>query len=446
VFNNKWYATVAGGFDRYDYKISSEANPVNAYQLSFDVNQAYFKTHVNFYASSKQTIEFGINSVLYKLHPGAYKPLGQSSLVVADEVAAEQGLESAVYISDKYSFSPSFSVEGAVRYSMFNYLGPQTVNNYPPGVPKTENNIISTTAYSKGEFIKTYANPEFRFSARYAFNEKFSIKAGYTSQRQYIHVLSNTAAIAPTDIWKLSDPNIKPQFGDQISLGLYRSFKSNTIEVSLEGYYKRIENYLDYKSGAVLVLNHHIETDVISTRGKAYGIEFLIRKSTGKFNGWLSYTFSRTLLKMDDSTIALPVNKGSYYPANYDKPHDATFVGNYRITHRISFSLNVTYSTGRPITLPIGKFYYAGSQRTLYSDRNAYRIPDYFRADFSMNFEGNHKVRQKTHNSFTIGVYNLTAQKNPYSVYFVSENGVVNGYKLSIFGSAIPFINYNIRF
>ncbi len=445
-FNNKLYSTVTGGYDRYEYNISSEANPINAYRLSFNVNQTYFKVHFNYFASSKHTFEFGLNSLLYKLHPGLYQPLGKSSLVTPDEVNAEQALESALYASDKYNITSALSIEGGIRYSMFNYLGPQTVNNYPPGIPKTEDNIISTTTYSSGKFIKTYKGPELRLAARYTLTEDASLKLGYNSQRQYIHVLSNTAAIAPTDIWKLSDPNIKPQYGEQYSLGFYRNFKSNTIETSVEVYYKNIKDYLDYKSGAVLVMNHHIETDVINTKGKAYGVELLIKKLTGKLNGWVSYTFSRTLLKMDDPTAGELINGGHYYPSNYDMPHNVTAIGNYRISHRYSFSLNATYSTGRPITLPIGKFMYGGTERTLYSDRNAYRIPDYFRTDFSMNIDGNHKVHQKTHNSWTVGVYNLTGRKNPYSVYYVSENGVVNGYKLSIFGSAIPYVNFNIRF
>ena len=193
-------------------------------------------------------------------------------------------------------------------------------------------------------------------------------------------------------------------------------------------------------------MNHHIETDVLSTKGKAYGVEVLIKKLTGKINGWVSYTYSRTMLKMNDPRAGELINHGNFYPANYDKPHDVTVIGNYRFSHRFSISVNATYSTGRPITLPIGKFMYGQTERTLYSDRNAYRIPDYFRSDFSMNIEGNHKVHQKTHNSWTIGVYNFTGRKNPYSVYYVSENGIINGYKLSIFGSAIPYINFNIRF
>ncbi|HUM66557.1 MAG TPA: hypothetical protein PLV32_11950 [Chitinophagaceae bacterium] len=259
-------------------------------------------------------------------------------------------------------------------------------------------------------------------------------------------MLSNTTAIAPTDIWKLSDPNIKPQEGDQVSFGLYKNFKSNTIETSVEVYYKRIENYLDYKPGAKLLLNHTIETDVINTKGKAYGMELLIKKPGGKVNGWISYTYSRIKLRTNEDDPDFQVNKGEYYPANYDKPHDVTLAGNFRVNHRFSVSVNSTYSTGRPITLPIGRYYYAGSERVLYSERNSHRIPDYIRTDFSLNIEGNHKVNQKTHNSWTVGVYNLLGRKNPYSVYFTSQDGRVKGYKFSIFGSMLPFVNFNIRF
>lgn len=446
IFNNKLYATVAAGYDRYQYAISSEDNPVNSYKLAFNINQLYFRTHFNYFLSASHTLEFGFTTLRYKLHPGSYTPNDKQSLVVPDTLQPEQALESALYLSDRYSITNSLSVEAGLRYSVFDYLGAAAVNNYAPGQPLTTENMLSTTKYGSGAVIKTYGGPEYRVSARYVLTENMSIKAGYNTQRQYIHSLSNTTAMAPTDIWKLSDPNIKPQYGDQVSLGLYRNFKANTIETSLEVYYKHIKDYLDYKSGATLIMNHHIETDVLETQGKAYGVELLIKKLTGKFNGWFSYTWSRTLLRQDDPRAGELVNNGRYYPANYDKPQDITFVGNYRFSHRFSVSLNATYSTGRPITLPIGVYYYGGSLRTLYADRNAYRIPDYFRTDLSMNIEGNHRVHQKTHNSWTIGVYNLTGRKNPYSVYYVSENGAVNGYKLSIFGSAIPFVNYNIRF
>ena len=445
-FNDKLYGVFITGYDQYDYNITSTANPVNAYKLAFGINQSYFKAQFNYYLNSKNALEFGLSSLYYQLHPGTYEPLGKNSLVEPDTVHQEQALESAVYLSDKYKLSNSMEIEGGLRFSVYNYLGPQSVNEYPSGVPKSEDNVIAVKNYAAGNSIKTYAGPEYRISVRYQVTDNFSMKASYNTSRQYTHVLSNTTAISPTDIYKLSDPNILPQEGSQISFGMYKNLKNNTIETSVEVYYKTMQNILDYKSGAVLVLNHHIETDVINTNGRAYGVEFMIKKATGKLNGWISYTYSRVQLKQDDPNAGELINKGAYYPANYDQPNSATMVANYRVNHRFSISLNATYTTGRPITLPTGVFYYYNSFRTLYSDRNAYRIPDYYRADFAMNIDGNHRVHQKFHNSWTLGVYNMFGRHNPYSVYFISENGSINGYKLSIFGSAIPFINYNIRF
>ncbi len=444
-FNQKLSGTFIGGMDKYDYRVHSDANKVNAFKLNFDIRQFHLNADFVYYRNQQHSFDFGLSTIHYKLKPGSYTPRGES-LVTPDIVEPEQALESGAYFTHRFNPNNKLSFSSGVRFSLFNYLGPNTINYYAPGLPVTNSNLVETKNHKGGEFIKTYGGPELRLSARYAFTSDFSIKASYNTLRQYIHMLSNTTAIAPTDIWKLSDPNIRPQKGDQISLGFYKNLKSNTIETSVEVYYKRIKDYLDYKPGAVLLLNHNIETDVINTNGKAYGVEVLVKKPGGKLNGWISYTYSRVLLRSDDPDQGVLVNDGKFYPANYDKPHDVTFTGNFRVNHRFSISLNSTYSTGRPITLPIGRYYYAGAERVLYSDRNAYRIPDYFRTDFSMNIEGNHKVNQRTHNSWTIGVYNMLGRKNPYSVYFVTENGFVNGYKLSIFGSAIPFINYNIRF
>jgi hypothetical protein len=446
IFNNKFYSVFLVGHDQYQYSVSSTLNPVNAYKLAFDINQTNFKADFNYAPSSDHSIDFGVSSIYYKLQPGSFTPVGAQSLVLPDMVQKEQALESAVYLGDKYEISPSFSVQGGIRFSLYNYLGPHDVYSYTPGLPKTENTLEDTTSYKKNAFIKTYGGPEYRFSARYVLTENASLKASYNTLRQYIHLLTNTTSISPTDIWKLSDPNIRPQTGDQYSLGYYQNLKSNTIETSVEVYYKNINHYLDYKSGAVLVMNHHIETDVFNTKGRSYGVEFLIKKSTGKLNGWVSYTYSRTQLKQDDPLAGQTINNGNYYPADFDKPHNVNFIGNYRFSHRFSISLDAVYSTGRPITLPVAVYYLAGSERVFYSERNQYRVPDYFRTDLSMNIEGNHKVKKFKHSSWTLGVYNLTGRKNPYSIYFVEQGGTVQGYKLSIFGTAIPFITYNFRF
>lgn len=445
-FNNKFKGIFIAGYDQYNYNVQSDNNKVNAFKLGFDIRQLSAKANFDYYVNSKHAFDFGLSTIRYDLAPGYFKPFGKESVVKYDEVNGEQAMESAAYFTHRFSPSPSISFNTGIRYSLFNYLGPQDVNTYAPGFPITETNRTGTVSYGKGKSIQNYSGPEVRFSARFVVSPTFSVKTAYNSTRQYIHLLSNTSIIAPTDIWKLSDPNIRPQKGEQVSIGFYKNLKSNTIETSIEIYYKKIKDYLDYKPGATLFLNHAIETDVLNTRGKGYGAEILIKKPGGKLNGWISYTYSRILLQAYDTTQGVLINNGEYYPANYDKPHDITLTANFRVNHRFSISLNSTYSTGRPITLPIARYYYAGSERVLYSDRNAYRIPDYYRTDLAMNIEGNHKVKQKTHNSWTVGVYNMFGRQNPYSVFFVSENGRVNGYKLSIFGSAIPFINYNIRF
>ncbi|RZL63421.1 MAG: TonB-dependent receptor, partial [Pedobacter sp.] len=445
-FSQKLNMDVNLGVDLYNYDIGSQANPINSYQLKFGINQQNFKTDFTYGLNSKHTLRFGLSSILYRLSPGSFEPVGAESLVIKDVVPDEKGLESAVYLGDEFTVNDNLAVNVGVRYAIFNYLGPQSVRQYGANLPINDNNVIAENFYGNNKIINTYQAPEFRLSARYSFTNDLSIKASFNTLRQYIHLLSNTTAIAPTDIYKLSDPNIKPQKGNQISFGIYKNIASQGLEMSVETYYKQLEDYLDYKSGATLVMNQNIETDVLGTKGKAYGIELFLKKNVGKLTGWMSYAFSRTMLKMDDPLNDSPVNDGNFYPANHDKPHSFNFTGNYAFKRRYSLSLNVTYSTGRPITVPIAKYQYGGSERVYYSERNAYRIPDYFRTDLAFNIDGNHKVNQTFHNSFTFGLYNLTGRKNAYSTYFSNDGGVINGYKLSIFASVLPFVTYNIKF
>ncbi len=446
AFNSKLTSSFVGGFDKYDYRIKSGSNEINAYDLKSSIGQANLKVDFTYIKNEKHTLNFGFSTIFYSLQPAAYMPLGSQSIVIPNIVPNEQALESGIYLGDKFDVTKDFTINAGLRFSMYSFLGPNDKRTYVANEPRSEASLLNTTSYSKNKVIASYSKPEIRISTRYNITEDFSVKAAYNTLQQYIHLISNTTAIAPTDIYKLSDPNIKPQSGSQVSLGLYKNYNDNVLETSVEVYYKQITDYLDYKSGADLVLNKHLETDVINTKGKAYGIEFFIRKNIGRLNGWMSYAYSRTLLKDDDALAVNKINDGNFYPANFDKPHAFNFIGNYRFTQRVSFSLNLTYSTGRPITLPIAKYFYAGSQRVYYSDRNAYRIPDYFRTDLSFNVEGNHKVKQRTHGSWTVGLYNVTGRKNAFSTYFTQQKGVIQGYKLSIFATALPFVNYNVRF
>jgi hypothetical protein len=443
-FSNKLYGVLTGAYSQYDYGLASNRNPTTASDFSYRLAQKSAQLDLSYYHNSKHTLDFGVSSIIYDTAPGSLMPGGSASLIVPDKLQPEKALESALYVADRFDVTNRLSLYAGLRYSLFNALGPRLLNQYLPGASKTENTITGTTSYGNGQVLATYQGPEGRLSAKYMLTDNSSVKASYNRMRQYIHQLSNSTTVSPTDSWKLSDPNIRPQVGDQVSLGYYRNFKNNTIETSVEAYYKVMHDFLDYKSGASLFLNHHIETDVVNAEGHAYGIEFLVRKTTGKLNGWLSYTYSRSLARVNTGTEV--VNGGNYYPSNYDKPNDVTLVGNYRFSQRFSVSLNFNYSTGRPITLPLAKYYIDNTLRVYYSDRNAYRVPDYYRADLAINIEGNHKVKKLTHNSWTLAIYNLTGRQNPYSVYFQSKNGQVNGYQLSIFARPIPSLTYNFHF
>ena len=446
TFNTKLYGEFTASHSKYNYQMESQGLPLNAFDLKFDINQSQFKADFNYVLHPKHTLDFGVSSIYYKLHPGLFSPKGTESLVIQEQLEQEQALESAVYLEDKFEVNPRLSITAGLRYSLYQYLGPRTVNKYVPGFPIDKIYEDGTQQYASGKKIKGYGGPEYRLSLRYTIYDNLALKVSYNTLRQYIHLLTNTMTVSPTDIWKLSDQFIKPQTGDQISVGLYKNFRGNKIEVSLEGYYKNIQNFLDYKGGDSLIMNPRIEAAVLGTRGKAYGVEFMVKKMTGKLNGWLGYTYSRTLLRALDRESPDAPNKGNYYPSNYDKPHDFTMISNYRLSHRFSVSFNFTYSTGRPYTPPIGKYIIDGAQRVYYADRNQFRIPDYYRADLAMNIEGNHRVKKLAHSSWTLAVYNVLGRKNPSSVYFQTQNGMVNGYQLSIFGQPIPTITYNFRF
>jgi hypothetical protein len=446
VFNPRFYSVVTGTVSKYSYSINSSQNPVNAFDMDFSIQQFNGKADFNYLLTPKHNLTWGLSTIRYHLSPGNFKPYGNESLVTPDKLQNEQAQESALYLGDNYEVNSKLSLYFGLRYSFYQFLGPKDIYQYPENAPRQESNIQDTVSYGKGKTIANYGGPEPRISARYILSSNSSFKISYNRMRQYIQMLSNTTAITPTDTWKLSDQYIKPQRGDQVSIGYYKNFKGNTIEFSAETYYKIMHNTVDYKNGAVLLLNHHLETDVINARGKAYGVEFLVKKASGRLNGWVSYTYSRSFLQTKGAFASETINRGEYYPSSYDKPHAVNFISNYKLSRRVNFSLNLIYSTGRPITLPIAKYELEGTKRVFYSDRNQYRIPDYFRSDISINIEGNHKIKKLAHSSWTFAVYNLTGRRNAYSVFFVAQNGVINGYKLSIFGQPIPTITYNFKF
>ncbi len=444
-FSERLEGKITVARDAYEFNIEGLDNPLNSFNYGFDITQFQLRTDFE-YRAGAHILDFGFQAIQYTLNPGHMSPFGPESIVTDRKLDRENGREFSLFVGDEFQWTDRLAFTYGMRYMVYQLLGPAQFNTYKEGLPYTPGNVTGEVGFGDGEVVQTYHGPEFRLGGRYLLDKRSSVKFGISTMRQNIHLLSNSSVITPTDSWKLSDLYLKPQLGQQASVGYFRTLFKNSVEFSTEVFYRTMENLLDYRSGASIILNDHLEQDALNTDGKAYGAEFLLKKNTGKFRGSLAYTYSRSLLKTSDEPSVEKINKGKEYPSNFDQPHNLVVVGNYEVTKRISTTVNLSYSTGRPITLPAAEFDYGGSERVYYTDRNAYRIPDYFRIDFGVNLEGNHKIKKLAHSSWTLGVYNLLGRSNPYSVYFIPEQGQLRGYQLSIFAQPIPYITYNFRF
>lgn len=391
-------------------------------------------------------ITYGANAILYHLDRGKYLPSGEESVVQAKVLGMEQALEGGVYVSDEWKILPELTIIGGLRYNFYSFLGPNTVLEYEENEPKTADNVVNTIEYGKNERITTHTGLDYRVGLSYVVNPSLSFKGSYNKLHQYIFLLSNTIALSPTDKWKLTDANIDPLVGDQYSLGFYTKIWRKQLELSIEGYYKDTKNLVEFRDGADLIVNEFPEQDVLQGELNAYGIEMMIRKPKGRINGWFNYTYSSTSVLVNTANSGGQINFGERYKSNYDKPHAVNLVFNYKINRRLSLSSNIVYATGRPITYPTTVYKQHGISLINYTERNAYRVPDYFRADLSMKIEGNLKKDKLLHSSWVLSIYNLTGRKNAYNVYFTSNDDIVRGFKTSIFAQPIVSITYNFKF
>lgn len=444
AIGEKMFATFSGIFSQYNFNVNSDANERTAFDLTYRIDHSEARAHFSYAPSDKHQINFGLDAIHYNLDPGHINPQGDASIVLPRQLQREKALEGSVYLSDEWTLSERFSLQAGLRWTNYFFLGPQTVNVYREDAPRTEGNIIDSTYYDGG-VVQHYGGPEYRLSMRYSFSANTSIKAAVNRNRQYLSMLFNSASVSPTATWKLSDSHILPQTGDQFSLGLFHNMNDDELEFSLEGYYKIIRNMVEYKAGAELLLNEHLETDIVNGDGRAYGIELLLKKNGRKLNGWLSYTFSKTRFRADSPYPEDRVNDGEWFPTAVDKPHDLSVVAYYKASRRFSFSTNIAYSTGRPVTIPVAKYDFINGVRLQYSRRNEFRVPNYFRWDLSINLEGNHKLKKLAHSSWSLSLYNITGRQNVYSVFFVSDGTEARGYKLSIFGKPFLTLTYNFR-
>jgi len=444
-FSTRLSASVALGTGSYSYELFDKSI-LNGFNLNYKITYPSAKAEF-YYQAGAHKLSFGLNSILYGFDPGTLIPSLDQSSVAEVVIEKQRSIENAVYIGDSFSLGEVFSMDAGVRVSTFAARGPGTVNFYEEDVPREVQTMTDSRTYAKSETIKSYSGIEPRLSLRYSFTPTFSIKGGYNRMFQYLHLVSNTTAITPIDVWQPSNYYFKPQQADQISLGLFKNFKEKTYETFAEVFYKDIKNLLDFKDGAQLILNNHLETDLLQGKGRAYGLETSVTKNSGRLTGSINYTFSRSLRTILGPTEIESVNEGKEYASNFDQPHIVNLVWRFGITRRYYFTGNFTYRTGRPITTPESGFLIDNLTVANFSERNQYRIPDYHRLDVALVIEGSHKRKKIWDGTWSISVYNVYARKNPYSVFFRDRgNGILTPYQLSIIGTALPSISYSFKF
>lgn len=429
--------------------------PKDDYTLESGIQYGSLKYNLALYPNEKHHINAGFQAIGYKIDPGKIVPTQTVTNVVESSMRKEQAAELSLFADDDFDLTPKLALNVGLRYTSYANVGPGTVYSYAGGVTRSSSSILDSTLYKSGSTIKSYQGAEPRIALKYNLQHGGSLRLNYQRTHQFVGQISNTAVISPADYWKAADAYMAPLINDQVALGFFRNPAEGKFEFSVEAYYKRLQNLLEYKNGAQLLMNPHIETDFIQAQGYSYGLELMAKKSTGRLNGWISYTYSRTFQKADGPYPEEKINHGSYYPSIYDKPHDLSLVANYKMSRRWRFSGNFVFSSGRPITLPEQKYLFGGNQIVIFSDRNAYRMPSYHRMDLAVTLDENLRKKRMWKGSWTLSVYNAYGRKNPYSVFYRKSASLqstdVNKlqysiYEMSIIGVPVPSITYNFKF
>lgn len=455
TFSNVLYFNFTAGLSNYSYNLEGpdSLNPEKSYRIKSDVQYRNIKWNLTWRSIENHSVDLGINSSFYDIEPGEMNPLGKMSKISSSVMPGEKGNETSVYISDHFQYSSDIMIDAGLRYTTYFFLGPKTIYQFNPDSPLSQGSITDSIFYPENKVVCTYSGLEPRISMRFSINEYSSIKVSYNRINQYINLISNTSVSTPSDVWKLSSPDLKPLGTDHVSAGYFRNFGNNKIETSAELYYKWLGNGIDYKNGARVLLNKYPETDLLNVKGSNYGIELFARKNTGKLTGWASYTFSRSERKTAGIYPEEKINDNRLFPSYFDKPHNLVLNFSYNLSRRWRAGGTFNYSTGRPVTLPEYKYNYEGYQLLYFSDRNKYRLPDYHRLDVSVSYEKSLKIKKKWKGSWTFSVVNLYGRKNAYSVFYKKEDHMVDNqnraydnYMLYIIGRPFPTLTYNFSF
>jgi hypothetical protein len=461
LFGPKLFMNMSAIYSNYDYEITFY--PGNSFQWSSSLSNVNLKADFDYYAGEKHEIKFGIGSILYQFNPGNINPFGASSTINPTNNKEKRALESYAYVQDNFRISDRLTILYGLRISQFAQLANDSIPIYENGKAVIFNSginnyvrgtVSSYENYNKNELLNNSFGFEPRLSLNYQVNDMSSIKLGYNRMYQYIHLLSTATSPTPLDIYTPSSSFIEPQIADQIASGYFRNFKDNTYEFSVEAYYKWMQNQFDFIDGASPIFNNSPETIILNGDARSYGLEFMVRKSEGRFTGWISYTLSKAERRTPGVDGGRGINNGAYYSTNYDKPHNVAITGNYTISEKWSISANFIYQSGRPATYPESKYSFNGLSIPEYSERNAYRLPDYHRFDIAATLKGKQTKRWKS--QWVFGIYNVYNRQNAANITFKetltnnnSETGLGTGnnkaYKLTYFGF-VPSISYEFKF
>jgi hypothetical protein len=454
IFSEKFFSNASVIYSKYDYGLKIKYVGIDWVS---DIRNYNFKYNFSHYLSDKLVLNYGVNSIYYQFNPGTIKPMDSTSSINADQIEKKYAWENALYISAEQKLTDKISLNYGLRYSNFQRLGEQNVNNYannqavifnPELQIYEEGTPRGITHYNKNKKIVDFGNLEPRLAVSYAINDDQSIKASYNRMSQYIHLISNTASISPLDIWAPSDQYLKPEILDQVALGYFRNFSNGKYSLETETFYKKIKNKADYIDGAELIAHKAIEQVLLNGEARAYGLEVMLKKNTEKLTGWLSYTLSKAEQRTPGRNAEeTGINNGEWYRANYDKTHNLSLTATYQLTKKWSFGGIFTYQTGKAATYPIGKYQYQGITIANYGERNINSLPAYHHLDLSATYTPKPDSKKRWKGEWVFSIYNVYNRGNAASIMFEQnrETGLSEAKRISIFG-IIPGVTYNFKF
>ncbi|MDP4183674.1 MAG: TonB-dependent receptor [Bacteroidota bacterium] len=437
LFSNKLFANFSIVKSNYNYELGTSEKEANGFEWTSNMDDLSFKTDFSHFITPKITLKYGIQSIYHQFAPGDAVGTGKSSSFNQFRQNKQYTFEHAAYTSAEQQISSNITLKYGLRFSLFQNMGKSTRYIYDQN-----HEVTDSIHYASGKIYHTASGLEPRLGLTWLINPLTSIKSSYSRTMQYVHLAQNSTSGTPLDVWFPTSPNVKPQIADQYAVGIVREYPKQKLEASVEVYYKNMENAIDFKDHAQLLLNKHMEGELRFGKAYSYGTEFLLRFNEKKLNGWISYTWSRTWRKIDE------INDGRRYRAPYDKPNNISVVMSYNISKRVDFSYNWVYATGAPVTFPTGRYEYGGKIIPEYSDRNSYRMPDYHRLDLSLNVKSKENPKHKWRGEWNFSVYNAYGRKNAWAINFVQDKDdptQTYAEKTYLF-SFIPSVTYNFKF